>query len=104
MKRSIVVAALVALIAAPALTVAPAHADAMGDVKAAMLRFASLKSYEMSAGGGGRTMTMDVVNPDSMRMASGGMEIIRIGTTMYMKMPGQTKWTKTSYTRGAGAG
>jgi hypothetical protein len=99
MKRSIVVAALVALSAAPAL------ADPMGDVRSAMLKFASLKSYEMTAGSGaGRSMVLDVVNPDAMRMSSGGMEMVRIGTTMYMKMPGQSKWTKMSDTRGAGAG
>jgi hypothetical protein len=93
-----VVAALVALTAAPAL------ADPLGDVRSAMLKFASLKSYEMTAGSGARSMTMDIVNPGAMRMSAGGMEIVRVGTTMYMKMPGQSKWTKTSYSRGGGTG
>jgi hypothetical protein len=100
MKRSIVVAALVALTAAPVLTAAPALADATGDVRAAMLRFASLKSYEMTAGSGAHSMTMDVVNPGALRMRGAGMEMVRIGTTMYMKMPGQSKWMTTSETRG----
>jgi hypothetical protein len=98
MKRSIVVAALVALTAAPAL------ADANGDVRAAMLKFAGLKSYEMAVGSGARAMTMDIVRPDGMLMSSGGMQMVRIGTTMYMKMPGQSRWTKTSSTRGGSPG
>jgi hypothetical protein len=96
MKRSIVVAALVALTALPAL------ADPTGDVRAGMMKFAGLKSYQMSTTSGGRPIVMQMVNPDAMRIDAGGMQMVRIGKTMYMKMPGASGWMKTENTRGGG--
>ncbi|MEA2665084.1 MAG: hypothetical protein QOI11_2028, partial [Candidatus Eremiobacteraeota bacterium] len=96
MKRSIFVVALVACTALPAL------ADPIGDVRAGMMKFAGLKSYQMSMASGGHSMTMQVVNPDAMRIDAGGMQMVRIGKTMYVKMPGAGGWMKTENTRGGG--
>ncbi|HEY0614161.1 MAG TPA: hypothetical protein VGC96_05955 [Candidatus Elarobacter sp.] len=95
MIRSIAAGALCALVT---LAAAPASANATDDVRAAMLRFAGLSSYEMTFGSGGRTAVADFVNPNSMHMSSEGMELIHIGTTTYMKMGG--KWQKLPSSRG----
>ncbi|HEY0393171.1 MAG TPA: hypothetical protein VGD01_01625 [Candidatus Elarobacter sp.] len=95
MIRSIAAGALFAFLT---LVAAPADASATDDVRAAMLKFAALRSYEMTFGSGARTATADFVNPDSMHMSSQGMELIHIGTTTYMKMGG--KWQKLPSSRG----
>jgi hypothetical protein len=80
----------------------PAHASATDDVRAAMLRFAGLSSYEMTFGTGGRHGTLDFVKPNSMHMVSGPFEMIRIGTTTYVKQ-GARGWMKIADTHGAGS-
>ena len=94
MIRSIATGALGALLMLAAL---PANASPTDDVRAAMLKFAALSSYEMSFGTGARAGTADFVRPDSVRMSMGGMEMVHVGSTTYMKMRG--KWQKFSSSR-----
>ncbi|HEV3086829.1 MAG TPA: hypothetical protein VGX96_06340 [Candidatus Elarobacter sp.] len=89
-----------ALIALVTLSATPAYADATGDVRAAMLRFAGLSSYEMTFVTGAHGGTMDFVKPNSLHMTSGPFEMIRIGTTTYMKQ-GPRGWMKIHDTPGA---
>ena len=95
MIRSIAAGALFAFVT---LAAAPANANATDDVRSAFLKFAALRSYEMTFGSGARTATADFVQPDSMHMSAHGMEMIHIGTTTYMKMGG--KWQKLPSSRG----
>jgi hypothetical protein len=92
--RSIATGALGALLM---LTAAPTSASPTDDVRNAMLKFVGLNSYEMSFGSGSRTGTMDFIRPDSTHMTMGGMEMIHLGSTTYMKMGG--KWQKYTTTR-----
>jgi hypothetical protein len=80
----------------------PAYADATGDVRAAMMRFRTLSSYEMSFGTGSRSGTVDIVKPNRrhVRMATG--EIISIGSDFYMKRGG-SGWMKLPASAGASA-
>jgi hypothetical protein len=80
----------------------PAHADATGDVRAAMVKFLGLSSYEMSSGTGARSGTVDIVKPHSrhVRMATG--EIISIGSDFYLKR-GNSGWMKLPASAGASA-
>jgi hypothetical protein len=94
--RPIAASALSALLT---LAAVPAYANATDDVRAAMLKFAALSSYEMTFNSRGRTSTLDVVNPRSIHMSSEGMEMIDIGTATYMKMGG--KWQKLPSSRGS---
>lgn len=100
MHRSAAAGALAALFA---LAAAPAFASATDDVRAGMMKFANLSSYEMSVAsdGGSTAATMDFVKPDSIHMRASGMEMVRVGKTTYMKMGGQ-KWMKIPDTKGAG--
>ena len=76
----------------------PAYADATGDVRAAMVKFLSLSSYEMSFGTGSRSGTVDIVKPHSRHVRTATGEIISIGSDSYvrrrkggwMKLPAST--------------
>jgi hypothetical protein len=95
--RSIAAGALLAL---ATLTGAPASANPTDDVRAAMLKFADLNSWEMSFGSGARQATMDYVKPNSMRMSSRGMQMVHVGNTTYVNMNG--KWQKFTHERAGG--
>jgi hypothetical protein len=92
--RSIATGALGALLM---LTAVPVSASPTDDVRNAMLKFVGLNSYEMSFGSGARAGTLDFVRPDSMHMTMGGMEMVHVGSTTYMKMGG--KWQKFTSSR-----
>jgi hypothetical protein len=90
-----------ALVALATLTAVPANAGPTDDVRAAMLKFTGLRSWEMSFGAGGRSGTMDFVKPNAMRLSTEGMQMVHIGDTTYMMMNG--KWQKfTSRNRSGG--
>ena len=92
MTRSTVVG-LFALGAVFTLAAASAYADATGDVRAAMQRFLSLSSYEMSSTSGSQSVTVDLVKPSSRHVRSARGEIISIGSDFYLKR-GSGGWTK----------
>ena len=94
MTRSIAAGALLAL---ATLTAAPASANPTDDVRAAMLKFADLSSWEMSFGSGARQATMDFIKPNSMRMSSRGMQMVHVGNTTYVNMNG--KWQRLTHER-----
>ena len=86
-KRLTVILALVVL------TMAPALADPMSDVKAAFAKLAAAKTYKISATPpSGPAVKGEVVNPGDSHMTIGPMEIIIIGNTTYTKMGGS--WAK----------
>jgi len=101
LNRSTVAGALAALVT---LTAVPAFASPTDDVRAAMIKFASLSSYQVSFGSGGRTGTMDFVKPDSMHMRSSGVEMVRVNKITYMKMGPSSSWMKIPDSKGAGPG
>ena len=78
----------------------PAQASATGEVRAALLKFAALRSYEMTSVAGVKRTTSDFINPDRVHISWPTAELIRIGATWYWKRGG--KWMKTSGGRGAG--
>jgi hypothetical protein len=80
----------------------PAYASPTDDVRAAAIKFAALSSYQMSFGNGARSGTLDVVKPDSMHMQSRSTEMIRIGSTTYVKT-GSRGWIKLAAMPGTGA-
>jgi hypothetical protein len=90
-----------ALAAFAVLAAAPACASPTDDVRAAMLKFAALSSYQLTFGGAGRTGTIDVVKPDAMHFRSQGMEMVRLGSMTYLKA-GPQGWTKMRDTSGSG--
>ena len=90
MIRSTTAGVLVTLVT---LAGVPAYASPADDVRAAAIKFAALSSYQMSFGKGARSGTLDVVKPDSMHMQSGSTEMIRIGSTTYVKT-GPRGWMK----------
>ena len=76
------------------LTGVPASAGPTDDVRASAMKFAALNSFRATFLQQGQTGTMDFVRPDSYHIAGGRYEVIRIGNTSYMKMPGGG-WMKT---------
>jgi hypothetical protein len=98
MIRTTAAGVLVALVA---LSGAPASANPTDDVRAAMLRFAALSSYEMTFGTGARSGTVDFVKPNSMHMTMGPMEMISVGETAYVKQ-GSGGWMKIRNTAPVG--
>ncbi len=89
MKRLVLAAAAGALVLG---TTVPAKADATGDVRAAMQKFASVQSFEIVTQNEGKTATMDMTNrPAAVHMSGGGMEMINAGGATYMKMGGSWK-------------
>jgi hypothetical protein len=82
-----VVAALVVLASAPA------TANPTDDVRAAMLRLAGLSSYRMTFATPRLSGTMDFVKPNAARVRIRGVELVRIGSTTYLKA-GSRAWTK----------
>ncbi len=101
MTRSTVVG-LFALGAVFTLAAAPAYADATGDVRAAMQRFLSLSSYEMSSISGSQSVTVDIVKPSSRHVRSATGEIISIGSDFYLKR-GNSGWMKLPASASASA-
>ena len=75
------------------LLIGSAHAGAKDDIKAAIGKFASARSYHVTMTHGGKQATsteVDFVAPDRLRMKMPmGTQII-IGDTMYMDMQGRT--------------
>jgi hypothetical protein len=68
-----------------------------------MLRFADLSSYQMEMmGKGAKSVTIDVVKPGNMHMRAQGVEMIVVGTGMYMKMGGN--WMKMPHQKTSGMG
>ena len=88
MKRVICALALVVFAAAPAL------ADPKSDLMAAMVGMSKATSYHMSISGRGRSMEADMALPGKMHMVSAQFEMIKIDSTMWMKMGG--KWQQLS--------
>jgi hypothetical protein len=90
MIRSTMAATFVALV-----TVAgtAAYAGPIDDVRAAVLRLGGLSSYQMSFDTGARSMTMDIVKPNSMHMQTKAVEMISVGGSAYMKS-GAHGWIK----------
>jgi hypothetical protein len=84
MKRFICALALVVFTAAPAL------ADPKSDLMAAMVGMTKATSYHMSISGRGHTMEADVAQPGKMHVIASQFEMIKIDSTMWMKMNG--KW------------
>jgi hypothetical protein len=80
----------------------PAYADATGDVRAAMQRFLSLSSYEMSSISGSQSVTVDIVKPNSRHVRSATGEIISIGSDFYLKR-GNSGWRKLPASESASA-
>jgi len=72
----------------------PANAGPTDDVRACMLKFASLNSFRMTFDQRGRTGTMDFVRPNSYHMLDGGYEMLHLGNATYVKTPGRG-WMKT---------
>ncbi len=72
----------------------PANAGPTDDVRACMTKFASLNSFRISFEQRGQTGTMDFVRPDSYHMLGGAYEMVHLGNTSYVKMPGRG-WMKT---------
>ena len=101
MTRSTVVG-LFALGAVFTLAAASAYADATGDVRAAMQRFLSLSSYEMSSTSGSQSVTVDLVKPSSRHVRSARGEIISIGSDFYLKR-GNSSWMKLPASASASA-
>ena len=89
MKRLLCALALVAFAAAPAL------ADPKSDLVAAMLQFSKVSSYHIMATGKGRSMEADFALPGKMHVYAGPMEMIKIDSTMWMKMNG--KWQQFNF-------
>jgi hypothetical protein len=84
---------ITAFLALIVLTMAPALADTMSDVKAAFAKLAAAKTYKISATPpSGPAVKGEVVNPGDSHMTIGPMEIIIIGNTTYTNMGGS--WTK----------
>ena len=98
MIRSIAASALAALVT---LAATPAFANPTDDVRSALMRYAGLSSYRMTMTAEKGGMTMDIVRPDSVHMSASGMELVKIGSTMYVKAPGGKGWMKQSV-HGAG--
>jgi hypothetical protein len=94
--RTIAVVALAAL--ATLAFAPPVDASATDDVRAAMVKFASVNSCRLTMEKAG---TMDFVKPNSMHMTARGMEMIVIGSTMYVKPSGRS-WMKMQNTAGGG--
>jgi hypothetical protein len=86
MKRLLCALALVAFAAAPAL------ADPKSDLVTAMLQFNKATSYHIAATGKGRTMEADMMLPSKMHVYVGPMEMIKIDSTMWVKVNGS--WQK----------
>jgi hypothetical protein len=101
MIRSKLVAAF-ALGALFTLAAGPAYADATGDVRAAMVKFLSLSSYEMSYTSGSQSGTVDIVRPSSRHVRSATGEIISIGSDFYLKR-GNSGWMKLPASQSASA-
>jgi hypothetical protein len=80
----------------------PAYADATGDVRAAMVKFSGLSSYEMSYTSGSQSGTVDIVKPSSRHVRSATGEIISIGSDFYLKR-GNSGWMKLPASAGASA-
>jgi hypothetical protein len=72
----------------------PASAGPTDDVRACMTKFASLNSFRMTFDQRGQTGTMDFVQPNNWHMLGGGYEMVHLGNTSYVKMPGRG-WMKT---------
>jgi hypothetical protein len=72
------------------LSAAPAPADPTSDMAAMGQAFAAVKSFHADITAQGRTMSMDVIQPDKMHMTMNGkMQMIKIGGDMWMNMGGQ---------------
>ncbi len=75
------------------LAAGPAFAGATDDVRASIVKFASLQSFEMVSQQEGKTATIDVINrPAAVHMSSPGGEMITVGGTAYMRAGGS--WRK----------
>jgi len=82
LKRLLFALALVVFAAAPAL------ADPKADIANAFILFGKASSYHMSAAAKGRTLEVDSEKPDKMHVVSGPMELVKIGTTTWIKAGG----------------
>jgi hypothetical protein len=82
MKRLLFALALFAFAAAPAL------ADPKSDLMTALMQTAKQPSFHVTATDKGKTFDMDMALPDKMHMMMGPMEMIKLGSTMYLKMNG----------------
>ena len=76
-----------------AATAAPAFADAAADaVKHNLLAFTKLTSYHMAVDTKGKTIDVDMVNPNKMHVTIGSIEAIMLDDAMYVKPRGS--WMK----------
>jgi outer membrane lipoprotein-sorting protein len=83
MRRSLVAVLFVLALSAPA------FADATGDAVKALIGFNHLSSYHMHfTTPAGKTMDVDIVNPNKMRMVSGPTQMVRIGDSMWVYVNG----------------
>jgi uncharacterized protein YaiE (UPF0345 family) len=82
LKRLLCALALVVFAAAPAL------ADPKADVANAFILFGKASSYHISAAAKGRAVEVDTEKPDKMHVVSGPMELVKIGTTTWVKAGG----------------
>lgn len=82
MKRLLLALALVAASAGPAL------ADPAGDVRSAMLEFAKLTSFHMSASSQGKTVEADFLPPGKAHFIMPPLEVITIDGTVWAKING----------------
>jgi hypothetical protein len=82
MKRLLCALALVASTAAPAL------ADPKSDLIAAMIQFARVTSYHVTATDHGKTVEMDMALPGKMHLMMGPVEMIKIDAVTWIKMNG----------------
>lgn len=76
-----------------AATAARASADAAADaVKNNLIAFAKLTSYHMTVTTSGKTIDVDMVNPNKMHVTVGSIEAIMLDGAMYVKP--QSNWMK----------
>ena len=72
---------------------APAFADPAADtVKNSLLAFAKLTSYHATIDSSGKTLELDMVNPNKMHVTIGPIEAIMLDGAMYVKPQGS--WMK----------
>jgi hypothetical protein len=89
MRRLLCALALVAFAAAPAL------ADPKSDIMSAMITFGRATSYHMDITAKGHTMAGDIAPPNKMHMSSAEFEMIKIDSTIWIKIGGS--WRKMNF-------
>ncbi len=86
MRSSLLVLMFAAMTILPA---APASADATSDMVAMAQTFAAVQSFHADiTTPKGITMSMDMIKPDKFHVTMNGMQVIEIGSDMWMNMTG----------------